>query len=134
MLGTSQIVSRNASREKNQELENQSSMSSTSSMKNLFHLSFVIGIGGFGKVWKVQHKKSNKTYAMKEMHKALIITKKSVNSVMNERKLLSSLKHTFLVNMNCSFQDRDNLYLVMDYLSGGDLRYHIGRMRRFNEE
>jgi len=72
-------------------------------MKNLFHLSFVIGIGGFGKVWKVQHKKSNKTYAMKEMHKALIITKKSVNSVMNERKLLSSLKHTFLVNMNCSF-------------------------------
>lgn len=71
---------------------------------------------------------------MKEMNKALIVTKKSVNSVMNERKLLSQLKHPFLVNMNCAFQDRENLYLIMDYLSGGDLRYHIGRNRRFNEE
>ena len=35
--------------------------------------------------------------------------------------------------MHCSFQDRDNLYLVMDYLSGGDLRYHIGRERYFSE-
>lgn len=40
---------------------------------------------------------------------------------------------SFLVNMNCSFQDRDNLYLVMDLLTGGDLRYHIGKMRRFSE-
>ncbi len=33
-----------------------------------------------------------------------------------------------------SFQDRDNLYLVMDLLTGGDLRYHIGRERIFNEK
>lgn len=36
--------------------------------------------------------------------------------------------------MNFCFQDRENLYLVMDLLTGGDIRYHIGRMRRFNEE
>lgn len=71
---------------------------------------------------------------MKEMSKALVITKKSVNSVMNERMLLSQLKHTFLINMYYAFQDRENLYLVMDYMCGGDLRFHIGRMRRFNEE
>ena len=35
--------------------------------------------------------------------------------------------------MTYSFQDRDNLYLVMDLLTGGDLRYHIGKMRRFKE-
>ena len=46
---------------------------------------------------------------------------------MNERQLLSDLKHTFIINMLYAFQDRDNLYMVMDYLSGGDLRYHIGR-------
>jgi len=46
---------------------------------------YVIGKGGFGKVWKVESKKDRKLYAMKEMSKALIITKKSVNSVMNER-------------------------------------------------
>lgn len=36
--------------------------------------------------------------------------------------------------MISAFQDRDNLYLVMDLLSGGDLRYHIGKNRKFNEE
>jgi serine/threonine protein kinase len=53
---------------------------------------------------------------------------------MNERILLSQLKYPFLVNMNYAYQDRETLYLIMDYMSGGDLRYHIGRMRRFNEE
>ncbi|CAD8096952.1 unnamed protein product [Paramecium sonneborni] len=102
--------------------------------RNTFHFHFVVGIGGFGKVWKVEHKKTSQIYAMKEMSKALIITKKSVNSVMNERILLSQLKHPFLVNMNYAYQDRETLYLIMDYMSGGDLRFHIGRMRKFNEE
>lgn len=50
---------------------------------------------------------------------------------MSERQLLSELKHPFLVNMNFAFQDRDNLYLVMDLLTGGDLRFHIGKQKRF---
>jgi serine/threonine protein kinase len=45
----------------------------------------VIGKGGFGKVWKVELKKSRIPYAMKEMNKAKIISKRSVNSVMNEK-------------------------------------------------
>jgi serine/threonine protein kinase len=71
---------------------------------------------------------------MKEMSKARVLAKKSVNSVMNERKLLEALKHPFIVNMQYSFQDRDNLYLVMDLLAGGDLRYHLGRQKVFTEE
>ncbi|KAM3141634.1 hypothetical protein pb186bvf_006239 [Paramecium bursaria] len=102
--------------------------------KNMFTFQYVIGIGGFGKVWKVDYKKSNHIYAMKEMSKALIIAKKSVNSVINERNILSNLKHPFLVNIYFAFQDRDNLYLVLDYMQGGDLRYHVGRMRRFSED
>ncbi|CAD8075637.1 unnamed protein product [Paramecium sonneborni] len=101
--------------------------------RNTFNFEFVIGIGGFGKVWKVEHKKTGQIFAMKEMSKALIVTKKSVHSVMNERTLLSQLKHPMLVNMNFAYQDRENLYLLMDYMKGGDLRYHIGRMRRFDE-
>jgi len=62
-----------------------------------------VGKGGFGKVWKVENRKTKKLFAMKEMSKSLIITKKSVNSVMNERHLLSSLKHPFLVNMFFAF-------------------------------
>lgn len=59
----------------------------------MFTYHYVIGKGGFGKVWKVENKKNKKLFALKEMSKALIITKKSVNSVMNERNLLSTLKH-----------------------------------------
>lgn len=44
-------------------------------------------------MWRVEKKKSGQYYAMKEMSKARIITKRSVNSVMNERKLLAQLKH-----------------------------------------
>lgn len=84
-------------------------------------------------MFKVEHKKHSKqTYAMKEMYKAKIIQKKSINSVMNERTLLSRLKHSFIINMSYAFQDRENLYLIMDYLDGGDLRYHIGKRRRFS--
>jgi serine/threonine protein kinase len=78
-------------------------------------------------VWKVEHKKYKKIYAMKEMFKSRIIAKRSVNSVLNERKLLLILKHDFIVNMRYAFQDSENLYLTMDLLTGGDLRYHIGR-------
>lgn len=67
------------------------------------------------------------------MLKTKIIDKKSVDSVMNEVYLLSRVRHPFLVNMAYAFQDRENLYLVMDYLNGGDLRYHIGKCRRFTE-
>jgi len=66
--------------------------------------------------------------------KIKIINKKSVNSVMNERKVLSSINHPFIVNMIGAFQNRENLYLVMDLLNGGDLRYHIGLKRTFTEE
>ena len=73
-------------------------------------------------------------YAMKEMSKARIITKRSVQSVMSEKKLLEKLQHPFLVNINFAFQDRENIYLVSDLLTGGDLRYHIGKRRRFTEK
>jgi len=59
--------------------------------KNHFHFQYVIGRGGFGKVWKVEQRKQRKLYAMKEMAKARIISKRSVNSVMNEKKFLSQL-------------------------------------------
>lgn len=48
----------------------------------------VIGEGGYGKVWKVEQLKTRKQFAMKEMSKAAIIMKKSVDNVLNERKIL----------------------------------------------
>lgn len=68
------------------------------------------------------------------MCKVKIIDKKSEKSIKYERDLLSKLKHPFIVNMYYAFQDYDNLYLVMDLLTGGDLRYHVSRYKRFSEE
>ena len=48
----------------------------------------MVGKGGFGKVWKVREKKTNKIYAMKELAKIKVINKRSVSSVMNEKMLL----------------------------------------------
>jgi serine/threonine protein kinase len=67
--------------------------------RSAYKFNYVIGKGGFGRVWKVEHKKTRRIYAMKEMEKSRILAKKSVNSVMNERKILSMAKHPFLVNM-----------------------------------
>jgi protein kinase A len=92
--------------------------------KNHYEKKYVVGRGGFGKVWKVQSKiNPSKAYALKEMSKARVIFKKSIDAVLIERELLEKLSHPLIVNMVAAFQDRSNLYLVMDYCSGGDLRY-----------
>ena len=101
--------------------------------KHSFEYIQIIGRGGFGKVWKVLLKKNKKIYAMKEMSKAKIIDRRSERSVKSERELLSKMEHSFIINMHYSFQDLDNLYLVMDYLEGGDLRYHLCRRRYLTE-
>ena len=102
--------------------------------RNSFKFLYVIGKGGFGKVWKIQSKKTKTIYALKEMSKLKIIDKKSEKSINTEREFLSKLSHPFIVNMHYAFQDKQNLYLVMDILNGGDLRYHISRYRKFSEE
>ena len=67
------------------------------------------------------------------MSKLKIIDRHSEISIMSERNLLSTLNHSFIVNMYFAFQDFYNLYLVMDLLTGGDLRYHIAHKRTFSE-
>ena len=102
--------------------------------RNCFEFKYVIGKGGFGKVWQVIYKKTKEKYALKEMSKTKIIDKKSQKFINNELTLLKKLHNDFIVNMYYAFQDKDNLYLVIDFLSGGDLRYHISRYHTFSEE
>ena len=79
-------------------------------------------------------KKNNKKYALKEMSKVKIIDRRSEKNIKNEREFLSKLHHPFIVNMACAFQDYENLYLVMDLLTGGDLRYHLCLLQKFSED
>ena len=75
-------------------------------------------------------------YALKEISKVKVIDKKSINSIIYERELLSRLKHPLIINLQYAFQDYNNLYLVLDLLTGGDLRYQIGHHKRqyFSEQ
>ena len=102
--------------------------------KNSFDYLTIIGKGGFGKVWKVLHRKSKLIYAMKEMSKTKIIDTHSEVSVKSERDILSNIFHPFIINMQYAFQDKNNLYLVLDYITGGDLRYHLCMGKKFTEE
>ena len=102
--------------------------------REMFKFNYVIGKGGFGKVWQVIYRKTKEKYALKEMSKAKIIDKNSQKFINNELSLLKKLHNDFIVNINYAFQDKDNLYLVIDFLSGGDLRYHISRYHNFSEE
>ena len=94
---------------------------------NLEHFTKIhpIGKGTFGKVWKVQHKASGKVFAMKEMYKRLVLSKNSVCSVLSERRLLGLMRHPFIVNLYYAFQDSQGLYLVLDIMTGGDLRFYF---------
>ena len=56
---------------------------------------YVVGKGGYGKVWKVVSKRNNHEYAMKEMSKAVIMAKKSITSIIYERDILSRLKSSY---------------------------------------
>lgn len=71
---------------------------------------------------------------MKELKKSTIIGRKSVSPVLNELKLLTRLSHPFLVNARYAFQDSQCLYLVLEYLNGGDLRYYITKKNKFRED
>ncbi len=114
---------------KSDEKEETNAISKTNFIKQ-----YSIGKGGYGKVWKVKNKSDERIYAMKEMSKAVVIAKKSVNSILQEKDLLSQIKYDFVVNISYVFQDAEYLYMLMDLSSGGDLRYHIYKNKRFNEK
>jgi serine/threonine protein kinase len=62
-----------------------------------------------------------------------IITKNNVETIMNERKMLERFSSPFIPNMIAAFQTRESLFLMMEYMPGGDLRFHINNCRTFSE-
>ena len=62
---------------------------------------------------------------MKVMEKTTIYRKRCVDTVLNERTLLSELMHPFVGNLKYAFQDESNVYLVTEFITGGDLGYYI---------
>ncbi|PIA14185.1 kinase-like protein [Coemansia reversa NRRL 1564] len=96
-----------------------------------FRLLRVIGRGSFGKVRMVEHRPSSKTYALKYINKATCIANHAHGNTLRERDMLEEIDHPFVANLRFSFQDECSMFMVMDLMIGGDLRFHIMRRRFF---
>jgi serine/threonine protein kinase len=77
--------------------------------------------GGFARVYLARKKKTGDMYAIKVMSKAEMIKKNQVDRVKLEQSILSSIHNPFLVKLYYSFHTQKNLYLVMEFIPGGDL-------------
>lgn len=99
-----------------------------------FEILEVVGKGHFSKVTKVKYKVDGLIYAMKACKKAKLKEGKQKEHAINERKVLGSINHPFIVNLKFSFQSQTKLYLIMEYLSGGELFFHLKKIKYFTEK
>ncbi|XP_070573266.1 ribosomal protein S6 kinase beta-1-like [Ptychodera flava] len=103
-----------------------------------FELLRVLGKGGYGKVFqvrKVTEFNKGKIFAMKVLRKASIVRNaKDTAHTKAERNILEAVKHPFIVDLFYAFQTGEKLYLILEYLSGGELFMHLEREGIFLED
>lgn len=86
-----------------------------------FQIERTLGTGSFGRVHLVQSKHNSRYYAVKVLKKAQVVKMKQVEHTNDERRMLQRCKHAFLITLWGTFQDSKNLYMVMDFIEGGEL-------------
>ncbi|EGC37997.1 hypothetical protein DICPUDRAFT_149347 [Dictyostelium purpureum] len=94
----------------------------------------MIGRGAFGQVNLVKKIDTGRLYAMKIIKKDRCLNMNAVGHTFTERKLLKKYYHPFIVGLKYSFQTQDSLCMVLDYIGGGELFYHISERETFSEE
>lgn len=102
-----------------------------------FQILKLIGKGTFGQVFQVRKRDTQRIYAMKVLSKRVIVQKKEVAHTLGERNILvrtAMADSPFIVGLKFSFQTPSDLYLVTDYMSGGELFWHLQKEGRFSEQ
>ncbi len=142
-MGTNQSKNKGASSDENvkQFLEKQRNEfderwrnpQSTISTLDDFDRLKTLGTGSFGRVMLVQHKASKEYYAMKILDKQKIVKLKQVEHTLNEKRILTCVRFPFLVGLKYHFKDTSNLYMLMEFVGGGEMFQHLRRLGRFSE-
>ena len=102
--------------------ENKKNKKSEINLKK-FKILGLLGVGGFGTVFKVKHILTDKIYAMKVMNKNYIIKKKFLHYIVSEFEIMKSLSgFPFVLDLHYCFQSANYLYIIIDYCPNGDFR------------
>nr|XP_046919811.1 ribosomal protein S6 kinase 2 beta-like [Dermatophagoides farinae] len=118
------------------EVTNVTKDGSTTANPSQFFLIRILGEGSFGKVFlvrKIEGPDAGTLYAMKVLKKATLKVRDKLRSK-TERDILADVRHPFIVKLNYAFQTEGKLYLVLDYLRGGDLFTRLNNEVMFTEE
>ncbi|KAJ3124133.1 RAC-alpha serine/threonine-protein kinase [Nowakowskiella sp. JEL0407] len=112
--------------------EDKTSLRSSTLSISDFEMHKVIGRGKFAKVLLCSQKSTKKVYAIKVINK--IESESEFDTSQNESQILRSIRHPFIVGLHCAFQSDDRLYLLLEYVNGGEMYFHVCNFGRFTEE
>lgn len=101
---------------------------------NDFKIVKTLGKGSFGKVLLVNNIHNRKYYAMKVLKKEMLRKQGQIAHTKTEREILEKITHPFVVKLHYAFQSTEKLFLVTDYMPGGEIYYHLHKEGSFNEE
>ena len=94
----------------------------------------IIGRGAFGEVHVCRNKKTNEIVAIKKIKKSILLQKNQIKHTKDEQDFLSKIKSNWIVELKYSFQEGDFLFLIMEFLPGGDLMNLLIAKDTLNEE
>ena len=94
----------------------------------------LLGTGSFGRVLLVRSKINNKLYAMKILLKSFLKKSHQEEHTKTERDLMVTINCPFIVNIKYAFQDEIQLYLITEFMQGGDMFFHLHESGKFKRE
>ena len=132
-----QLIEKNENTEMEKKNENNESTQKVQEVIKVTYNDFeplkLLGTGSFGRVLLVRYNNNNMLYAMKILSKKQIKIKHQEEHTKTERDLMVKINCPFIVNIKFAFQDDTKLYIVSDFMQGGDMFYHIHSNKKFEE-
>ncbi|KAJ1548326.1 hypothetical protein HK405_003656 [Cladochytrium tenue] len=99
-----------------------------------FNFVKTLGTGTFGRVFLAQFRNTDQFYAMKVLKKVDVVKLKQVEHINSEKQILAQINFPFIVNLLCTFQDDKNVFMLLEYVIGGELFSHLRRAGRFSND